>query len=420
VPSLNRLDRNIRIWLSAGSSQAARAILDELGFNVELVAAGERITIGDLEIILFAPDHVDSDNGDEWDVLQFYVRDRCGDGSFFSAVDTEAVEKNLEELRSMAARPGLWCHTNNSTNWSFLLAGEVLKEKPPADTFVVAAQFIEEQSRLRFQWGTPAGALICGGGWCLAGPRARLNASVFHANSELIAHALSALAPGELFSAPLPGQTFHMSAGAVVGVDPSSPFLQAVDRREWPSRAYLGDTVLLETYCASVGRSEMNDDDLAVIEAGLKEFSTHLYGRRAFKGLYSLGRRELGRRKNAFALVLLANEEREAIVFEYRPQFCDFSLVESGDPAAEYVAGLECWGTDLAAALRGELSPSAIVFGGGRAWTYAPKLLPMDNFAIWDFFHPLRRSDRTLKLYRHVLAGEPATVPRIRASDGGA
>src|SRR5262245_45272634 len=41
IPSLNRLDRRVPILLSSRSSQAARGLLEEMGFSVRLVSPGE-------------------------------------------------------------------------------------------------------------------------------------------------------------------------------------------------------------------------------------------------------------------------------------------------------------------------------------------------------------------------------------------
>ena len=87
IPSLNRLNRGIPILLSHRSSTAARRILAQMGFEVILVKAGQTLQLGALEIFLFSPDHVAFPASDEWDVLQYLVRDRARAGSFFSYVD---------------------------------------------------------------------------------------------------------------------------------------------------------------------------------------------------------------------------------------------------------------------------------------------------------------------------------------------
>ena len=125
VPSLARLDRHIPILLSANSSAAARGLLSEMGFAVRFVRGGETVTVGDLTIDLFAADHVRVAQSDEWDVLQFVVHDRNGDGSFVSGVDCAMSLKTVLEIKRIVGRRGLWCFTNNITHWTFLEGGSV-------------------------------------------------------------------------------------------------------------------------------------------------------------------------------------------------------------------------------------------------------------------------------------------------------
>ena len=138
IPSLNRLDRRIPIYLSALSSTAARTIVAEMGFDVHLVRGGDHFVVGDLDVFTLCANHVNSD-GDEWDLLQFLIRDRQGHGNFFSSVDAGPTRQTLLAVRELVERPGLWCYTNNTTYWGVLSAGVVIQESAPLDTLRVAA-----------------------------------------------------------------------------------------------------------------------------------------------------------------------------------------------------------------------------------------------------------------------------------------
>ena len=63
--------------------------------------------IGDLELYPFSPDHRSGKNYEEWDVLPFLVKDRGGDGNFFSTVDVEPTAEMRDAARAIVPRPGL-------------------------------------------------------------------------------------------------------------------------------------------------------------------------------------------------------------------------------------------------------------------------------------------------------------------------
>jgi L-ascorbate metabolism protein UlaG (beta-lactamase superfamily) len=66
VPSLNRLERAVPLYLSARSSTAARAIVAEMGFTrVAFFEPDVPLTIGDLELHFFSPDFVRENHSDE-------------------------------------------------------------------------------------------------------------------------------------------------------------------------------------------------------------------------------------------------------------------------------------------------------------------------------------------------------------------
>ncbi len=412
LPSLNRLDRRIPIYLSALSSTAARTILSEMGFEVRLVRGGDRVSVGDLDVFTFCANHVGTD-GDEWDLLQFLIRDRRGHGSFFSAVDAPATRETLLALRTLVERPGLWCYTNNSTEWSCLEAGVVRRGTPPFDTGQSTSSIASRHSELCFEWQRPAATLFCGGGFSFDQDRAWLNREVFHADSNQIAAALRLLTD-EPVIAPTPGLTVRMRRGKVVSTDSRAAFITTPPRKQWPSRDYAPSVDLIENYQPACGRLALANGDLAELTNHLRDFARYLYGGRLFTGLYSAPGRIAGH-KNAFALVLLAGDNRPPHVFEYQPQEGAFLAVRCDDPSKQYVAGIECWATDLLAAFRAEFGPAAIAFGRGRGWSFAPEQVPGDLGLLWSYFNPLRRTESYLALYRRLLALEPRRVPQVPA-----
>lgn len=414
IPSLNRLDRRIPIYLSALSSTAARTIVREMGFDLRLVRGGDDFALGDLDVFTFRADHV-GDPGDEWDVVQFLVRDRSGHGSFFSAVDTEPTRETHLAVRKLIERPGLWCHANNSTDWGCLQGGVVPDESVPDEETRWAAAIARRSVDLSFV-EPPAATLFCGGGFSFQGKRAFLNHHVFRVDTDRIVTALRAMTGG-LVLAPTPGQAVRMLRGKVICTDEREAFIVTPSREKWPARTYAPSVDLVGEYEPACGRLELGAGEIAELSEHLRDFARYLFGGRIFTGLASAAG-HIGRRRTAFALVLLAGGGRRPHVFEYQPESCGFVPVRCDDPPGRYVAGIECWATDLLATLRGELGPSAIVFGRGRAWSFAPRSVPVQLSLLWNFFHPLHRTESFLGLYRRLLALEPARVPRVPPASG--
>lgn len=416
IPSLNRLDRKIPIYLPERSSLAARRILEEMGFRAHLVSPGDVLAIGDLELHPFSPDHKSGKNCDEWDVLPFLVKDRGGDGSFFSTVDVQPTAEMRDAARAIAPRPGLYCFTNNVTYWDVQRAGR-LSRREPLDTASFTRMLINAYQRLCYLWSPPAAALICGGGFAFTGDRAWLNQHVFTADSTAAFTAMRGLFPDGLFIDQLPGQTITMKQGKVSAVEDRTPFLTTLPRSEWPSREYRPVVSLMEEYQPATGRTSLPSEDREALERTISAFGERLYSGPIHTWLYSLTKGELQGRKPTFVIVAYVNDEGDTACFEYRPQASDFVPVSSADPFGEYVAGMECWATDLLSVLSGELGPCAIIFGRMRSWTMTGDRVAFDiATALSMHHHPLRTVDHYLKLYRGLLAKEPAAVPRVPAA----
>lgn len=416
IPSLNRLDRKIPIYLPERSSIAARRILEEMGFHVTLVSPGDVLAIGDLEIYPFSPDHRGGRNYEEWDVLPFLLKDRGGHGNFFSTVDVELTAEMRDAARAIAPSPGLYCFTNNTTYWDILLAGK-LKQRRVPDTAFFTRGLISAYRRLCYLWSPPAAALICGGGFAFQSDRAWLNQHVFTADSEAAFAAMRTMSPDRLFINQLPGQTITMKQGKVSAVDDRAPFLSVPPRSEWPSREYRPVVSLMEEYRPATGRTTLPSEDREALAQKMSAFGEKLYGGPLHSALYSLTKEDLRGRKPTFVIVLYVNDDGDSVCFEYRPQASDFVPVSSADPFGEYVAGMECWATDLLAVLSGDLSPLAITFGRMRSWTTTPSRAVFDfGVALFMGYHPLRVSDNYLRLYRGLLEKEPAGVPKIPAA----
>ncbi len=415
VPSLARIDRRVPVLLSAHSSRAGHALLSEMGFSVHRVRPGDVVTIGDLDLHLFAPDVTDAETIDEWDVLPFLVRDRRGHGSFFTTVDVDPHERLEQAVRAIIPRPPVWCYTNNVSDLSFAGGGKVLRTQP-MDASALARGLLDHYAGLCLRRAEPEAILMCGGGFAFAGDRAWMNRHVFRADSTAVCASFSALMPRRTFRALLPGETVIQRDGALAAIHPDSPFLRSAPRDEWPPRDYVGPAEPLLSYSPATSVRELDQGELDQLEVELDAFAAHLCSRQTFRALLSLDASELEGRRPTFSLVALCDEEGGAYVYEYDLASCAFVAAENVDPVADYVGGLECWASDLLAVFRGELAPSAISFGRCRSWNALPKRCPIDWGELWLYCHPLRRPDRFLHFYRRMLAGIGAPTPCVRAS----
>jgi hypothetical protein len=415
IPTLHRIDRKIPVFMSARSSVAARLILGEMGFQVTPLAPGDVVRAGLLEFHAFSPDHRNTDNYDEWDVLPYLVRDRDGHGNFFTHVDAEPDDQAYEAMRAVAASPALWACTNNTSNWSFTKAGFVQQE-PVADSAALTQLFLTQYAAIQHCWGSPAGVLCCGGGVQFTGEREWLNRNVFTASSERACAAIAEVVADRLALAPTPGQTVQMVSGKIDRVLSGTEYLRSARRADWPSRDYEGDVGLMDRYSPACGRREFTRNDLPEIVRELDGFACHLYGSGIFRGLYSCGAADFGGHRPTFALVLLVEGGSGAYVFEYNPQACRFSPAVTSDPVGDYLSGMEFWATDFLAICRGELGSSAIPFGRGRVWNARPERCMVSFREFCLYFHPLRRPELFLKLYRTLLQREPSIEPLVKTA----
>ena len=127
--------------------------------------------------------------------------------------------------------------------------------------------------------------------------------------------------------------------------------------------------------------------------------------------MHALDGRDLGKRKAAFALVLRCDDDK-AVVCEYEANASCFTIVPCTKPIDTYVAGLECWATDLWKVMDGQLLPQRLL-GHLRTWSFSPRpLSPLQ--AVWRFFDSLHRPGAALAFYG-ARAGQEAAHPIIRS-----
>jgi hypothetical protein len=412
IPSLHRLSREIPIYIPERSSRAMGRYLAEIGFRVAALHGGRSVSIGDLELTPFVADHATQSHADEWDTMPFVIRETADDNSFFSAVDVAPSAAAEAWLRSTLKRPGLWCYTNNVFNHRFMCAGVTRSAR--YEPLTRGMTFLTEHHKRFSKWGPPAASLICGGGWSFDGDREWINRSGFPLDSGKLFEAFAALCPGERFVVPVPGQTISMAGGDVVSIRERSPFLWTAARDTWPDRRFVDDVLLMDDYQPAGGIRDFGDEEVDELLVHLRDFARFLYGRASFRLLYSMTADELQGRRRAHVLLLRTEQANCSYAIEYDPRGCGFHIADCENPAAEYATGTECYGRDLLELLRGNLSPSALVFGRMRHWGAQSDRVGFDG-QLFMYAHPLQDPDRALEFYRRLAAATPDERPCVFA-----
>ncbi|HEX2691896.1 MAG TPA: MBL fold metallo-hydrolase [Kofleriaceae bacterium] len=410
IPSLARLDRKIPIYLSARSSSAARDLLATMGFTVHPWVPGLAARIGDLEALPFAGDHVTTSCGDEWDTLPYLIRSTEGHGSLFSMVDIPITQQHVAWAAAKVARPGLVTWTNNALDWSHM--ADYLRDRTEAtQQFFVAMG--TGHKLITSVWGTPAAMLTCAGGFSFQGDKAHLNQRVFCVDAEAACEMMSKVYKKEKFVPAIPGQTFVMQANKLRAIEPSAPFLAAAPRDLWPVRGWTtgGD---VPDYAPATGHRALAAGEIDRLRARLGELAGALVGGPLFKSLHSLLASELPDRTPTF--VVLARSGAHQHGFAYAPTRCAFEPVEAEGASGIYLAGLECWASDLLAVLDGALGPIALTYGRARLWNALPRRFHFDLFGeLYRVSHPLRLPAAYARTYERAWQAVAATVPSILA-----
>jgi hypothetical protein len=350
LPSLNMFSRDIPILISARSSYAVRQMLEEMGFSVSRWQPGVSRTIGSAHLHSLSGDHYGMPNGDEWDAFAFFVEDASDHSCFFTPVDILPSTRILQEIEAQCG-----------------ISRKIL-------------MFRDEQLR----WSS--------------NPRLCAQLAEDARRAENSVEAKEILLGGGAF-VPNPGQVVAVRGCDLVGVA-TSQFLSCPPASAWPEKPDWRFAARSSEYEPACGRRNISEAEISELMSHLIAFAEYLYGTTIFRQLYSLSALDLDGKKGTFAFLTIADEERSYLCFEYDPQRCTFNPVATSNPEREYVAGVECWATDMLALFQGQFEPRILAQGHSRQWT-SPQLLG-DLFlnAMFPFFHPLRRPQQCLDAYR--------------------
>jgi Beta-lactamase superfamily domain len=409
VPSLALLDRRIPVILPARSALPLREVIAQLGFRVVLAHVGSKFSVGDLTIRVYGGEFArDAELESEGTTLQVLISDRSGDGSFFTYVDSWPTDETIDHLTRSVGRLGMFCHANNTMDWSVLEGG--VAAGWPNGTLDYAAEVIAAEATWWRDRLAPELTVVCGPGLAFVGEDAWMN-QILCCDSQRVSDALGVLAPGRAFRSPIPGETFRFVAGRARRTAKRSTFVRALDRARWPSLLVRKRRALIEDFSPACGHEAFDPDAWSGLERELDRLAAYLYRRSLFRTLNALDGRAL-HRQPAFALVLRCADDL-AYVLEYQPNASRFSLVSCRAPMETYVAGLECWASDLWRVLDGQLLPQRLL-GHMRTWNHLPQ--PMSVLqALWGFFDFMNRPAAATTYYRQVVERErdrPAQIAR--------
>lgn len=425
IPTLNRLHRDIPLYVSARSSVAISTILREMGFTVHPCVPGGWLTIAPgIEMYPFAPDHMNAECFDEWDVLPFVLKESGGRANFLSFVDVTMTSHLAARVREVVPEVGIMCVANNVQDYSYQEFGEIDPSVRPPDCATFLQGALQHYRALLDVGRRPRAIAFSGGGWSLTGDLAYLNGSTFPVDSNKVATALSTVHPEPTVVVPLPGESLTLLDTSRVEIGRESPFILLDPRDCWPDRAYRGDVTRVGEYAPYTDRCEPSEAEWEDLDRELSTFAETIYGTPLFRWLYSLDETDLRGRKGTFVLALICDTKRSVVAYEYAPSQARFMPADCDDIFSEYLAGMECWMVDLLELLRGNIPLAAVASGRHRVWNH-PLRTPRRDLLnpsmqlltiLTTHVHPLRRPDRALRAYRAWLSREPTDVERaVRA-----
>ncbi len=413
IPSMERLDRRIPIHLSARSSTAARTILTELGFTVELMRPGRSFAVGDLAVLPLPQTSLAGSHPGEWDSLALYVRDIAGDGSFFTTVDHRPQRATYERLRRRRLHPALLSYADNESDLSALFPWVA---QPGDGTQSLADELRELRDGTIPADLRPQTIVLCSNGLAPRGDLAWMNASMFHRDPR---RAVARLRDdyGEQFVAPLPGDTMALLAGRRAGPVRPSQWIEAVPESAWPRRG--GGETPPAPFAPATGRLRLDATEHARLARALADFARYLYASSLFMEMYLLDAKATGDRRPTMGLELLEGDDvegahaRGGAVQVWDPNGCAFREEALDHPRDELVAGVRCWASDLLAVLEADMPAASLTMGRMSGWNSIPGHLRFDLPNLLHMFcHPLRFPERFLELYRGSRTGRS---PDVRA-----
>ncbi len=411
VPSLERLDRRIPVHLSVRSSVAARRLLLDLGFRVSLLRPGEIVRIGALSVLPLAQASLEGSHPGEWDSLALFVRDSAGHGSFFTTVDHRPHAETFRRLAQRTLRPTLVAYADNEQDHSAMFPWAPTPQDGAASLADELQRLVE---RAIPREGRPDAILVCANGFTTRDDLEWMNRAVFHRDARVACRRLQQQF-GDLFLAPLPGDTVTLHRGRRAGEVTRAAWIGPLPEVRWPIRG--GGARPPAPFGPATGRLRLDAAARAALPLALNEFARFLYASSLFVETYLLDADAAGTRRPTVAFALLEGDDVEhghaggGTVWAWDANACAFVQEASAHPENEFVAGARCWASDLLAVLQVEMPAASLTMGRLAGWNAVPSSLRFDLPNLLHVYcHPLRAPGEFLALYRALVSGRSADV----------
>jgi L-ascorbate metabolism protein UlaG (beta-lactamase superfamily) len=411
VPSIEKLDRKIPVFLSARSSRAAYRLLEDLGFVVRPLQPGEPLRVGDLRILPLAQESLGGSHPGEWDALALYVCDGKGHGSFFSTVDHRPHVRTFEMLRQHRLLPTFVSYADNEMDYSALFPWATAAADGDGALAEELRQLVERAIRPEHR---PAAVLLCANGFAVAGELAWMN-RVFHRDAHGACERLRD-DYGDLFQALLPGETVTARNGHREPGITRADWIATLPEPAWPARGAAAGPPA--PFGPATGVLRLDHASRQRLPAVLDQFAGFLYGSSLFMEMYLLDRQATKGRCPSMAFVLMEGDDvadghaNGGTVWEWDPNGCRFLPGTCRDPERDVVAGARCWASDLLAVLEVRMPAASMTVGRLSGWNNAPQRLRFDIPNLLHMYcHPLRWPERFLKLYQALARG---SEPQVR------
>jgi hypothetical protein len=419
VPSIERLDRRIPIYLSARSSSAARRLLEELGFSVQLLCPGEPFGVGGLAVVPLPQASLGGSHPGEWDSLALYIGDRAGHGSFFTTVDHRPQMQTFELLRKRGLRATLVSYADNEADHSAMFPWAA----PQGDgTQSLADELRSLLERSIPREHRPEAILLCANGFGPRGELAWMNRAMFHRDPVAACERLQAQF-GDLFLAPFPGDTIRLHKTRRMDPPTRSTWVAPLPENAWPERG--SGALPGAPFGPATGLLRLDDTSRAALAKALDGLARFLYASPLFLEMYVLDAGATRGRRPTMAFVLIEGESvldghaAGGSVWAWDPNGCRFVSEPLGRPEEEFVAGARCWASDLLAVLEVAMPAASLTIGRLAGWNALPSQLRFDLPNLLHMYcHPLRAPDRFLALYRALVRARTPDVPARLAPAG--
>src|SRR5262249_9597861 len=223
--------------------------------------------------------------------------------------------------------------------------------------------------------------LLCANGYAMRGELAWMNQSIFHRDPRVVCERLKPRF-GDLFLAPLPGDTLTLSRRRRVAPMTRSPWISTLPEAAWPPRG--AGARPTAPFGPATGKLTLDASARAALARVLEDFARFLYASSLFLEMYVLGPDATGGRRPTMVFALLEGDSVErahadgGTVWVWDPNGCAFVQEPVERPEDEFVAGARCWASDLLAVLGVEMPAASLTVGRLTGWNAAPARLRFD------------------------------------------